>query len=46
MGKRVRRPQARKTYTRLGARKVTQGLNTGTYQGGFEARVQTRLSED
>lgn len=39
-------PQRRKTYTRLGASRVQQGVNTGTYIGGLDARVSTPVNTD
>jgi len=40
------RPQRRKTYTRLGASRVQQGVATGTYIGGLDARVSTPVNGD
>lgn len=47
MGKNRRRTaQAPKRYTRLGASKVTQGMNTGGYIGGRDARVSQPVNGD
>jgi hypothetical protein len=43
MGKnRVRRPQARKKFTRLGYNVSSIGVSTGTYIGGRDSRAQVR----
>ena len=47
MGKnRVRRPQARKKYTRLGYNVTSIGLTAGTWNGGRDARVQVQSPVD
>jgi hypothetical protein len=49
MGRNTRRtstPQRRKTYTRLGARRVVQGVEQGTYIGGLDSRIQAPVSVD